>query len=235
MKYSRMESKVLEFKAKLDDYTRLTQAVVAFANTQGGTIVLGIRDKDRGIIGLSDTDIERYHAELPQAVADAVTEGLGGSLSGRWGVLAGEGLNWMGSLLPGTGIELSDGGSVTLVEFDETREGEDGRTGRAILVEIVKDGDTTRRWVRANVGEDGDLVRFDCPEGLDALFVVYAWRDGAATVAGYVSGEPRGVAELELDQQWRPEDCDYEIRLDGLLGAAVPVPVSAKAKEGGDE
>jgi ATP-dependent DNA helicase RecG len=72
MKYSHLESKVLEFKEKQDDYARLLQVVVAFANMQGGTIILGIRDKDREIIGLSDTDIERYHAELPQAVADAV-------------------------------------------------------------------------------------------------------------------------------------------------------------------
>ena len=68
-----MESKVLEFKEKQESYGRLTQTVVAFANTQGGTILLGIRDKDREIIGLSDTDLERYHTELPQAVADAVS------------------------------------------------------------------------------------------------------------------------------------------------------------------
>lgn len=73
MKYSHLESKVLEFKEKQDDYARLSQAVVAFANTQGGTIILGIRDEDREIIGLSDNEIERYHSEIPQAVADTVS------------------------------------------------------------------------------------------------------------------------------------------------------------------
>jgi ATP-dependent DNA helicase RecG len=76
MKYSHLESKILEFKERQDDYSRLTQAVVAFANTQGGTIILGIRDKDREIIGLSDNDIERYHSEIPQAVADAISPQL---------------------------------------------------------------------------------------------------------------------------------------------------------------
>jgi ATP-dependent DNA helicase RecG len=76
MQYPEVESKILEFKEKLYDYTRIIETVTAFVNTQGGTIIIGIRDKDREIIGLSDNEIQKYHQEIPQAVVDAVSPQL---------------------------------------------------------------------------------------------------------------------------------------------------------------
>lgn len=73
MRYESIESKILEFKERLDDYSRLLETVTAFANTQGGTIIIGIRDSDRLIVGLDRDDIERYSQELPQAIVDAVS------------------------------------------------------------------------------------------------------------------------------------------------------------------
>lgn len=73
MRYESIESKILEFKERLDDYSRLLETVTAFANTQGGTIIIGIRDSDRLIVGLGRDDIERYSQELPQAIVDAVS------------------------------------------------------------------------------------------------------------------------------------------------------------------
>ena len=52
MRYDSIESKILEFKEFLEDYSRLLETVTAFANTQGGTIIIGIRDSDRLIVGL---------------------------------------------------------------------------------------------------------------------------------------------------------------------------------------
>jgi len=72
MHYESIESKILEFKERLDDYSRLLETVTAFANTQGGTIIIGIRDSDRLIVGLDRKEIERYSLEIPQAIADAV-------------------------------------------------------------------------------------------------------------------------------------------------------------------
>jgi len=72
MRYESLESKILEFKERLDDYSRLLETVTAFANTQGGTIIIGIRDSDRLIVGLNRKEIERYSQEIPQVIADAV-------------------------------------------------------------------------------------------------------------------------------------------------------------------
>jgi len=73
MKYQFVESKILEFKEKMGDYSRLIETITAFANTQGGTIIIGIRDSDRQIIGLGQEEIERYHQEIPQVIADAIS------------------------------------------------------------------------------------------------------------------------------------------------------------------
>ena len=73
MKFKDIESKILEFKEKQEDYSRLIETVTAFANTQGGTIIIGIRDSDREIIGLSDTEISKYHQEISQVVVDTIT------------------------------------------------------------------------------------------------------------------------------------------------------------------
>ncbi len=73
MRYESIESKILEFKERLEDYSRLLETVVAFANTQGGTIIIGIRDSDRVILGLNREEIERYSQEIPQVIADAVS------------------------------------------------------------------------------------------------------------------------------------------------------------------
>lgn len=72
MQYELMESKILEFKERLDDYGRLLESVTAFANTQGGTLIVGIRDSDRTIVGLDSDDLTRYSHEIPQVIADAV-------------------------------------------------------------------------------------------------------------------------------------------------------------------
>jgi len=58
----------------LDDYLQLLATVTAFANTQGGTIILGIRDSDRLIVGLNRELIECYSQEIPMVEATAVGE-----------------------------------------------------------------------------------------------------------------------------------------------------------------
>lgn len=73
MRYEMIESKILEFKERLDDYSRLLETVTAFANTQGGTIIIGIRDSNRLIVGLSHGEIERYSSEIPQVIADSIS------------------------------------------------------------------------------------------------------------------------------------------------------------------
>ncbi len=80
MRYESLESKILEFKERLDDYSRLLETVTAFANTQGGTIIIGIRDSDRLIVGLSAEEIERYSQEIPQIIADTISPQIAADL-----------------------------------------------------------------------------------------------------------------------------------------------------------
>ena len=47
------ESRTIEYKEVLNDYKSICRAVVAFSNDIGGTITIGIRDKDLSPVGRS--------------------------------------------------------------------------------------------------------------------------------------------------------------------------------------
>ena len=51
---ARDEGKTLEFKENCRPVQKILQTVVAFANTAGGTLVLGVRDRTKEVVGLSD-------------------------------------------------------------------------------------------------------------------------------------------------------------------------------------
>lgn len=64
------EGKTLEFKRNCSPLAKIVQTAVAFANTAGGTLVIGIHDKTKSVLGLSDPlkDEER----LANAFADGI-------------------------------------------------------------------------------------------------------------------------------------------------------------------
>ena len=65
------EGKTLEFKGNCRSLTNIMRTAVAFANTAGGSIVLGVKDKTKDVLGLSDAlkDEER----LANSFADSIT------------------------------------------------------------------------------------------------------------------------------------------------------------------
>lgn len=67
---AREEGKTLEFKENCRSLPKIVQTVVAFANTAGGVLVVGVRDRTKDVVGLPDplADEER----LANAFADAV-------------------------------------------------------------------------------------------------------------------------------------------------------------------
>lgn len=67
---ARDEGKTLEFKENCRPLEGIVRTVVAFANTAGGTIVIGVKDKTREVVGIADplADEER----LANAFADAI-------------------------------------------------------------------------------------------------------------------------------------------------------------------
>ena len=49
---SRPEGKTLEFKENAQSLPGIIKTVVAFANTAGGTIVIGVEDRTKKIVGI---------------------------------------------------------------------------------------------------------------------------------------------------------------------------------------
>lgn len=64
------EGKTLEFKANARSLTRVVKTIVAFANTAGGTIVIGIQDSTKDIVGVNDPlqDEERLASACAESI-----------------------------------------------------------------------------------------------------------------------------------------------------------------------
>ncbi len=66
------ESRIVEYKRQLPDYETIAKTVVAFANGDGGQVVVGIDDKTRKIIGLDPLTIDMLMERLPVSFADRI-------------------------------------------------------------------------------------------------------------------------------------------------------------------
>ncbi len=69
--YPETESNNLEFKEKFPDIPRLLREVIAFCNTYGGRILIGVTDQ-RKVIGLPEADIELALETLPHTIHQAI-------------------------------------------------------------------------------------------------------------------------------------------------------------------
>jgi len=64
------EGKTLEFKENTKSLQSIVKAVISFANTAGGVIIIGVSDKDKKIIGLEDPLLEEER--LASVIADSI-------------------------------------------------------------------------------------------------------------------------------------------------------------------
>ena len=71
---ARSESKTLEFKENAGSLHKIVQTVIAFANTAGGTLVIGIQDKTKNVIGVKN--ILQDEERIASAIADSVSPTL---------------------------------------------------------------------------------------------------------------------------------------------------------------
>jgi len=61
----RPEGKTLEFKRELSAPDRILKTIVAFANTAGGTLLIGVEDRTRHVRGIGEPlDVEERLANL---------------------------------------------------------------------------------------------------------------------------------------------------------------------------
>jgi ATP-dependent DNA helicase RecG len=64
------ESKTLEFKENAKNLSGIVKTVIAFANTSGGVLLVGVKDKTKEIIGVSDALHEEER--IANAISDSV-------------------------------------------------------------------------------------------------------------------------------------------------------------------
>lgn len=64
------EGKTLEFKENTKSVDRIIHTIIAFANTAGGKILIGVKDKTKEVVGLRDPIEEELR--LANAIADSI-------------------------------------------------------------------------------------------------------------------------------------------------------------------
>jgi predicted HTH transcriptional regulator len=65
------EGKTLEFEENTQSLQKIIHTIVAFANTAGGYLVIGIKDKTKEIIGL--VNVLQEEERIANAIVDSVT------------------------------------------------------------------------------------------------------------------------------------------------------------------
>lgn len=71
---SQNEGKIIEFKESSKALNGIIKTVIAFANTAGGTIVIGVRDGSKELIGVPDVLIEEER--LVNAITDSIAPSI---------------------------------------------------------------------------------------------------------------------------------------------------------------
>lgn len=71
---ARPEGKTLEFKRDLSSPDNLLRTLVAFANTAGGTVLVGVEDKTRRVVGVAD--VLEAEERIANLVADSIAPRL---------------------------------------------------------------------------------------------------------------------------------------------------------------
>lgn len=62
------ESKTLEFKEKMPESLAIAKTACAFANGGGGTILIGVADKEKTITGINEQEIHALEEKIANIV-----------------------------------------------------------------------------------------------------------------------------------------------------------------------
>jgi len=69
------ESKTLEFKESLPQNDSIVKTVIAFSNTSGGKLIIGVND-DKEIVGIDDSNIYELHDRIASIIFDSCTPNI---------------------------------------------------------------------------------------------------------------------------------------------------------------
>ncbi len=70
------ESKTLEFKSALPNFSSLIKTCIAFANGVGGRIIIGVDDMTKKLLGVTDKERDRLYDEFPNSLFDSTSPSL---------------------------------------------------------------------------------------------------------------------------------------------------------------
>ena len=169
--------------------------------------------------------------ESEQVAREALGSGLKDLRAARWGVVEGDSVHWFESFAPGSGVDLSDGASVTLLRAGARFVESVGRLP-ALLVCIERDGERDERWVLVNRGAEGDLVLFEDLARREWVVLLAAWRDGLALVRAVHNGQPEAIQVIDEGRACALGAAGRALRLDQVMGtAAVVFPGDSTAFE----
>ena len=65
------ESKTLEFKENTQPIQKIVQTIIAFANTAGGVLIIGVKGETKEVVGVDN--ILQDEERIANAVADSVS------------------------------------------------------------------------------------------------------------------------------------------------------------------
>lgn len=71
---SKGETSQVQLKENITNVTKLAQELAAFTNSEGGIIIVGVRDSDWSITGLSNDDLRRLGSMVATAANDHIKE-----------------------------------------------------------------------------------------------------------------------------------------------------------------
>jgi predicted HTH transcriptional regulator len=67
---SQPESRRLEFKGSMPENSDLAKTIVAFANDAGGDLYIGINDKTRELVGISEDELTKTEEQISNIIFD---------------------------------------------------------------------------------------------------------------------------------------------------------------------
>lgn len=147
--------------------------------------------------------------------------GLPGIEAARWGVVENAAVDWSKSFLSGSGADLRNGGTATLMKVDESGE------EPFIEVQFIEGGRRSLERIVANRRDANARVCFEYFPRLESVIMLDAFDDDKAVCEAYHkvsrSGRSCGQKTLSAGDTWLPDGFPYEIRLDQVLRHALPV------------